>query len=102
MELFHAGVENRNGCYQVYSNEPVHARVSQPPPRLSVEASPPMPTAANDSGQRSRTSKMKGTRFNFATQYPATPTSNCGDVAMTTSGELRNEPVSDAEAQNEL
>jgi hypothetical protein len=61
----------------------------------------PAPTAASDSGQRSRTSKTKGTRFHHASHHPESAHSNCGEVAMTTSGFLRNRPLTAAETQKD-
>ena len=54
--------------------------------RCRNEFSAPIPTALRDSGQRSRTSKTKGTRFQKEIHHPESPTRSCGDVAMTTSG----------------
>ncbi len=47
---------------------------------------PRAPTAAIDDGQRSRISRIRGTRRNRLTQTPAQPQKNCGEVAMAMSG----------------
>jgi len=61
--------------------------------RWSKLPSLPTPTAASDSGQRSRTSKMKGTCFHHDSHHPESAHSNCGDVAMITSGLSRANPA---------
>ena len=70
--------------------------------RYIDESSFPAPTAASDSGHRSRTSKTKRDRLHRASHQPESPTSNCGELAMTTSGRAVNSPVPAAETQNEL
>ena len=57
------------------------------------------PTAHIDSGHRSRISSTNGTPKNRARNQPLNPTSNCGEVAITTSGRSRNNPATHAEKQ---
>ena len=45
---------------------------------------------------------MKRARLQRASHHPDRPTSNCGELAMTTSGRSVNIPVPAAEKQNEL
>src|SRR5882724_11440049 len=60
-----------------------------------------MPTADRDSGHRSRTSKTNGTRLARASHHPVSPTKSWGDVAITASGQERNNPEIAAETEND-
>ena len=75
---------------------------TEPNERFSIESGFPIPTAARDSGHRSRTSNTNGTRLVRASHQPESPTKSCGEVAMRTSGRETNMPVVEAEAQKEL
>ena len=76
-------------------------RATASSPRATGERSLPIPTAARDSGQRSRTSNTKGVRCVRLIHHPAVPTSSCGDVAMVMSGLRMKTPRRAAEAAKE-
>ena len=59
------------------------------------------PTAHIDSGHRSRISSTNGTPKNRARNQPLNPTSNCGEVAITTSGRSRNNPATHADRRKD-
>ena len=78
-----------------------YMRRSSQPSRRSSQELRIAPTAAIDSGQRSRTSSTKGTRRARLTKTPAQPQKNCGEVAITRSGRRTASPASVAVAQKD-
>src|SRR5579859_1377781 len=91
-----AGVTTTMRSDRPYKNFAMDAKV-----RCSKESLSPMPTAARDSGHRSRTSKTNGIRRVKLSHQPESPTRSWGEEAMITSVRGRVSPRKAAERQKD-